>query len=165
MNSSQNKFNQSQSQMHKTNQTNQGEFNASNLGQLTQTGNYFASNSSNPATLKGKLASLEEQIQLVADEMNNHKKDVVSLKNEKDTLQEILKMKNSESKNTLLQELNRVEDEMKRHFSHQISENSRLQQQITSLKAEKTALQTQLIALQRRISDLEMQVGTDDVKF
>ena len=80
MNSSQNKFNQSQSQMHRTNQTNQGEFNASNLGQLTQTGNYFASNSSNPATLKGKLASLEEQIQLVADEMNNHKKDVVSLK-------------------------------------------------------------------------------------
>jgi hypothetical protein len=26
-------------------------------------------------------------------------------------------------------------------------------------------LQNQLIALQRRISDLEMQVGTDDVKF
>ena len=61
--------------------------------------------------------------------------------------------------------LNKVEDEMKRHFSHQTSENSWLQQQITSLKAEKTALQNQLIALQRRISDLEMQVGTDDVKF
>ncbi len=83
----------------------------------------------------------------------------------KKLLHEILKMKNSESKNTLLQELNRVEDEMKRHFSHQISENSRLQQQITSLKAEKTSLQTQLIGLLRRISDLEMQVGTDDVKF
>jgi chromosome segregation ATPase len=74
-------------------------------------------------------------------------------------------MKTHEVKNTLLQELNKVEDEMKRHFSHQTSENSRLQQQITSLKAEKTALQNQLIALQRRISDLEMQVGTDDVKF
>ena len=97
MNSSQSKFNQSQ--MQRTNQTNPGEFNASNLGNLTQTGNNFnATNSANSATLKGKLASLEEQIQLVADEMNNHKKDVVSLKNEKDTLQEILKMKTHEVK-------------------------------------------------------------------
>ena len=157
-------MNSSQSQMKKTGQA--GEFGSTNLGQLTQTGNNFAgSNSSNAATLKGKLASLEEQIQLVADEMNTHKKDVVSLKNEKDTLQEILKLKTHEVKNTLLQELNKVEDEMKRHFSHQTSENSRLQQQITSLKAEKAALQNQLIALQRRISDLEMQVGSDDVKF
>ena len=136
-------MNASQSQMRKTGQAG-GEFGSTNLGQLTQTGNNFAGgNSSNAATLKGKLASLEE----------------------KDTLQEILKLKTHEVKNTLLQELNKVEDEMKRHFSHQTSENSRLQQQITSLKAEKTALQNQLIALQRRISDLEMQVGTDDVKF
>ena len=163
---SQSKFNQSQSQLRKTNQTNPGEFGNSNLGQLTKTGNNFgATNSSNAATLKGKLQSLEEQIQSVADEMNGHKKDVNSLKNEKDTLQEILKLKTHEVKVNLLQELNKVEDEMKRHFSHQSSENSRLQQQIASLKAEKTALQNQLIALQRRISDLEMQVGNDDIKF
>ena len=159
-------MNANQNQILKPGQMTGGEFGSTNLGQLTQTGNNFGqANSSNAATLKGKLASLEEQIQLVADEMNTHKKDVVSLKNEKDTLQEILKLKTHEVKNTLLQELNKVEDEMKRHFSHQTSENSRLQQQITSLKAEKTALQNQLIALQRRISDLEMQVGTDDVKF
>ena len=97
--------------------------------------------------------------------MNGHKKDVTSLKNEKDTLQEILKMKTHEVKVNLLQELNKVEDEMKRHFAHQSSENGRLQQQIASLKAEKTALQNKLIALQRRISELEMQVGTDDVKL
>lgn len=144
----------------------QGEYNNSNYGQLNQSGNNFGmTNSANAATLKGKLQSLEDQIQLVADEMNSHKKDVVSLKNEKDTLQEILKLKTSEVRGTLLQELNKVEDEMKRHFSHQKSENSRLQQQISSLKAEKTALQNQLMALQRRITDLEMQVGTDDVKF
>ena len=166
MNASQSKFNQSQSQMRKTNLSNLGEFGSSNLGKLTQTGaNFGATNSANAATLKGKLQSLEEQIQSVADEMNGHNKDVTSLKNEKDTLQEILKMKTHEVKVNLLQELNKVEDEMKRHFAHQSSENGRLQQQIASLKAEKTALQNQLIALQRRISDLEMQVGTDDVKL
>ena len=93
-----------QSQMRKTGQKSGGEFGSTNLGQLTQTGNNFGqANSSNAATLKGKLATLEEQIQLVADEMNTHKKDVVSLKNEKDTLQEILKLKTHEVKNTLLQ--------------------------------------------------------------
>jgi chromosome segregation ATPase len=97
--------------------------------------------------------------------MNGHKKDVISLKTEKESLQEILKLKTHEVKNTLLQELNKVGEEMGRHFAHQKSENARLQQQINALKAEKTVLQNQLIALQRRISDLEMQVGTDDVKF
>lgn len=97
--------------------------------------------------------------------MNTHKKDVTSLKTEKDTLQEMLQLKAREVKTTLVQELNKVEDEMKRHFSHQKAENSRLQQQITQLKTEKTVLQNQLIALQRRITDLEMQVGNDDVKY
>ena len=47
----------------------------------------------------------------------------------------------------------------KRHFNFQKAENSRIQQQITSLKGEKTALQQQLLGLQRRITELEMQVG------
>ena len=133
--------------------------------QLNQTGNLNLNTANNSSTLKGKLQLLEEQIQLIADEMNNHKKDVIRLKTEKDNLQETLKNKTGSVKTNLLQDLYKVEDEMKRHFSHQTSENGRLQQKITSLKAEKTALQNQLIALQRRISDLEMQVGNDDIKF
>ena len=133
--------------------------------QLNQTGNLNLNTENNSSTLKGKLQLLEEQIQLIADEMNNHKKDVIRLKTEKDNLQETLKNKTGSVKTNLLQDLYKVEDEMKRHFSHQTSENGRLQQKITSLKAEKTALQNQLIALQRRISDLEMQVGNDDIKF
>lgn len=97
--------------------------------------------------------------------MNGHKKDVTSLKLEKETLQDMLKQKTHEVKTTLILELNKVEEEMKRHFSHQKAENSRLQQQISQLKTEKTVLQNQLIALQRRITDLEMQVGNDDVKY
>jgi len=97
--------------------------------------------------------------------MNIHKQDVNNLKNEKDSIQDMLKSKTHDVKTTLLQELNKVEEDMKRHFSHQKAENSRLQQQISQLKTEKTVLQGQLIALQRRISDLEMQVGNDDIKY
>ena len=105
----------------------------------------FGSNTSNAASLKGKLQTLEDAIQLVADEMNAHKKDVSSLKTEKDSLQEMLRLKTQEVKSNLISELNKVDDEMKRHFAHQKAENSRLQQQISQLKTEKTVLQNQLI--------------------
>ena len=66
-----------------------------------QTGQSFGSN--NPASLKGKLMSLEvlqiinnliqESIKGVQDEMNFHKKEVQILKSEKDTLESVLSMK------------------------------------------------------------------------
>ena len=124
----------------------------------------FGTNSANAASLKGKLQTLEDVIQQIASEMNSHKKDVNSLKTEKDTLQDMLKLKTKEVSNSLNQELDKVEEEMKRHFAHQLAENSRLQQQISQLKTEKTVLHNQLISLNRRIADLEMQVGNDDNK-
>ncbi len=96
--------------------------------------------------------------------MNDHKSDLLKLKNEKESLQEKLKGRTFEVRQGLLMELTKVEDDMKRHFAQQKSENQRLVQQIISLKTEKTSLQNQLIALQRRINDLEMQVGSDDIK-
>jgi hypothetical protein len=48
---------------------------------------------------------------------------------------------------------------MERNFSHQKAENSRLQQQISQLKSEKITVQNMLAALQRRISDVELQIG------
>ena len=128
-------------------------------------GKEFGTNTSNAASLKGKLQNLEDSVQNVSEEMNGHKRDVNQLKVEKDSLSELLKMRTHEVKSTLLQELNKVEEEMKRHFSHQKAENGRLSQFISQLKTDKTTLQNQLIALQRRMTDLEMQVGNDDVKF
>ncbi|KRX07249.1 hypothetical protein PPERSA_00406 [Pseudocohnilembus persalinus] len=125
-------------------------------------GNTQSSFGTNPASLKGKLMSLEEVIKTIADEMNFHKKEVQILKSEKDTLESVLSMKTQDVRKTLGSELQRIEDEMKRHFAHQKAENARLQQQITSLKGEKTALQQQLLGLQRRITELEMQVGNEE---
>jgi chromosome segregation ATPase len=123
------------------------------LGSLANTGS---------ASLKGKLLSLEEMVRSITEEMNFHKKEVQVLRSEKDTLESVLNMKINDVRKSLMNEIARVEDEMKRHFAHQKAENSRLQQQITQLKGEKTALQQQLLALQRRISELETQIGAED---
>ena len=70
-------------------------------------------------------------------------------------------MKVGDVRKSLDSEMVRVDEEMKRHFSHQKAENSRLQQQITALKVEKTTLQQQLLGLQRRVSEVELQVGNE----
>ena len=128
-------------------------------------GQTHSSLGTNPASLKGKLMGLEEMIKSVADEMNMHKKEVQALKSEKDTLESVLSMKTQEVKKGLTNELMKIEEEMKRHFAHQKAENSRLQQQLTSLKGEKTALQQQLLGLQRRVGELEMQVGNEEAQM
>jgi hypothetical protein len=52
----------------------------------------------------------------------------------------VLTTKTGDMRKTLTTELKKVEDEMRRHYSHQKSENMRIQQQVTNLKAEKTSL-------------------------
>ena len=51
---------------------------------------------------------------------------------------------------------------MKKSYHGQKSENTKLQQQITTLKTEKTNLQQHLLDLQRRVAELELQIGHDE---
>ena len=84
------------------------------------------------------------------------------LRSEKETLESVLTMKTQDVRKTLTNENFKVEEEMKRHYSHQKAENARIQQQVTSLKGEKTALDMQLLELERRMAELELQVGVAD---
>ena len=76
--------------------------------------------------------------------MNNHKKELAFLRTGKDNLQDELKSRNIQVKSELASELNKVEEQMKTNFSHQKSENTKLQLQITNLKNDKTSLQNLL---------------------
>ena len=121
--------------------------------------------SSSSATLKSKIQSLEITIAEVHKAINDNISDIKELEKEKNEHREELKQKTEDMKKTLIVELNNVEVEMKKHLSVQKDENTRLQKLITQLKGEKTVLMNKLIALQRRITDMENQVGSDDLKF
>ena len=82
----------------------------------------------NTANLNGKLSALEEMILQLADELQYHKKEVQVLRSEKETLESVLTMKTQDVRKTLTNENFKVEEEMKRHYSHQKAENSRIQQ-------------------------------------
>ena len=108
---------------------------------------------------------MQEAIELVNEDFKANINDIKVLEKEKDEHQKVLKQKTEDMKKSLLVELAEVEKEMKKHLVVQKDENIRLQKLITQLKSEKTVLMSKLVALQRRISDMENQVGNDDLKL
>ncbi len=74
----------------------------------------------------------------------------------------MLESKKKETFQDLSTKLFTVEDELKKHLAHQKAENSRLQQQITQLKGDKTTINEQLLKLDTEIKDLQTHVGQDD---
>ena len=71
-------------------------------------------------------------------------------------------MKTQDVRKNLTNSLYKVEEKMKRHFEHQKAENSRLQQHIALIKNEKTTAEQQLLGIQRRVSELELQIGMEE---
>ena len=55
--------------------------------------------------------------------------------------------------------INKMDQEIQKSLSHQKAENSRLQQQITQLKSDNTVINNKLAQVQKRIEDIELQVG------
>jgi len=55
-----------------------------------------------------------------------------------------------------------AEEEMKRSYVAQKSENQKMQGAITVLKTEKTNLHQHLLDLKRRIAELELQIGDEN---
>ncbi|CAE7476360.1 unnamed protein product [Symbiodinium pilosum] len=111
--------------------------------------------------LKGKLASLEDFISMQNEELAAQRQEIESLRNDKTGIEEHYQAQLQELKKTMVGDVQRLQDEVKRHFGQQKAENARLQQQITTLKGEKTSLQQQILGLQRRIQEIEEQVGCD----
>jgi chromosome segregation ATPase len=129
------------------------------LNTMNQTRDSF--NALTPTGLKGKLASLEDFISMQNEELAAQRQEIESLRNDKQNIEQHYQAQLQELKKTMVADVQRMQEEVKRHFAHQKAENSRLQQQITTLKGEKTSLQQQILGLQRRIQEIEEQIGSD----
>ena len=110
-------------------------------------------------SLKNKLLTLEDKILDVAKNMNDQAQKITTTGNNKDEINELLKAKNKEVTDKLSKEIDKVKGEMDDHFTLQKNQNLKLQKDIANLKDQKRQLQDLLMALQRKIDDLELQVG------
>ena len=113
------------------------------------------------ATLKGKINGLEETIRTLTEELNFYKKEIQNLRSEKEGLDDTLTRKAQDIRKSLTTDVFKAEEEMKKNYLNQKSENTKLQGQITTLKTEKTNLQQHLLDLQRRTAELELLMGAD----
>ena len=113
------------------------------------------------ASVKGQLQTLEDLIKMLREEEGEVTKEVQRLRAEKDTLENDLNHLCIEGREYLQSEVIAGDEEMQRHISSQKAENSRLQLQITQLKADKASLTDQIIRLTQRIQDIESALGAD----
>ena len=119
----------------------------------------------NTNSLKGKLSTLEIMFDEIFNEMLTYQDELNRIEKEKKEFEVDLKASTESDKTNLFKDLDRAMNEMEKHFDQQKDENKRLQLRIGKLKTYKAGLQGQLIALQRRITDLEIQVGNDEIKY
>ena len=73
------------------------------------------------------MANLNATVQQLTENLNVHKKEFQILRSEKETLDSVLTMKCQDTRKALTNELHRVTEEIKRHYSLCDAENQRLQ--------------------------------------
>jgi chromosome segregation ATPase len=119
------------------------------------------SGSENTAHLKGKLNNLTDTCRVLSESLGNHKKEVQILRSEKETLENVLTMKCQDTRKALTNELHRVQEDINRHYNVMRAESVRLNQQLGTLKTEKSALEKEIIRMTNRIVELEDTIGKD----
>ena len=110
-------------------------------------------------SLKHKLNLLENAIGRITNEIKFQKREVEILTSEKSTLEQVLDQKAKEVKQSMENEVNRWDSELRSKFKESKSLNNKIQQDITMLKQEKTTLQQNILMLQRKAGELELVVG------
>jgi chromosome segregation ATPase len=114
------------------------------------------------ATLKGKINGLEETVRVLTDEVEFYANEICSLREEKEELERNLAAKTQEIRNTMLNEVEQSNGNLKQNFQQLKAENLKAQGEVSNLKTAKTALNQHLLDLKRRAAELELMIGDDN---
>ena len=128
---------------------------------MTETDSMATTFSTNQGSLKAKLNEIETTIRSLGESLAANRKTSQLLKAERETLKNVLSLKSTDVREDLIDKLKGLENEMKKYFAQQKAENERIQQQIAGLRNDRNTLRTQLTNLQRRIGQLEKEIGSD----
>jgi len=109
--------------------------------------------------LKGKVQDLAYSLQMQNEEIGIEKNSLETIKTENANSSNGLQAQLGDIKRYFQADVQRMEEEFRVQANLQKSENVRLQQQLTTLKGEKTSIHQQIIALQRRIEEIEEEIG------
>jgi len=109
--------------------------------------------------LKGKVQDLAFSLQMQNEEIGVEKNQLETIKSENLSSSNGLQAQLSDIRRYFQADVQRMEEEFRVQANLQRGVNVRLQQQLTTLKGEKTSIHQQIIALQRRIEEIEEEIG------
>mmetsp|Transcript_22478 Transcript_22478/g.41373 ORF Transcript_22478/g.41373 Transcript_22478/m.41373 type:complete len:130 (+) Transcript_22478:123-512(+) len=112
-----------------------------------------------PTGMKGKVHDLAQTLQTQNEELGIEKGHMQSIKNENTNSTGGMQGQLNDIKRYFQADIQRMGEEFRVAQKLQEAENVRLQQQVTQLKGEKTSIHQQIIALQRRIEEIEEEIG------
>merc|ERR1719163_1571518 len=118
------------------------------------------SNGARKATgMKAKVMEMAQTLQTQNEELGIEKGHMNTIKTENQSGTSGMQGQLNDIKRYFQADIQRMNDEFKVQLKLQEAENVRLQQQVTQLKGEKTSIHQQIIALQRRIEEIEDEIG------
>merc|ERR1719148_143732 len=109
--------------------------------------------------MKGKVQDLAMTLQNQNEELGIEKGHMATIKHENTHSNSGMQGQLNDIRRYFQGDIQRMGDEFRVQLKLQEAENVRLQQQVTQLKGEKTSIHQQIIALQRRIEEIEDDVG------
>merc|ERR1719261_1081972 len=112
-----------------------------------------------PTGMKGKVQDLAHSLQSQNEELGIEKGHMQTIKHENMSSSSGMQGQLQDIKRYFQADIQRMSEEFRVQQKLQESENVRLQQQVTTLKGEKTSIHQQIIALQRRIEEIEEEIG------
>ena len=127
----------------------------SNLSKLTNI------NDKTLMSLTSKYEILNENLNNLINALNDHKKDFTEFQGGNESIPEYITEKAKKIEDNVGASINRMDGEVQKSLSHQKSENLRLYQQINQLKKDNTVIKNQLLDIEKRIEDINLQIGSD----
>ena len=111
------------------------------------------------SSLKSKYEILEDNFLNLIRAIEASKKDFNVIENGKDEMFKKIDFKVRDLDDAVEKSIGKMDGEIRKSISQQKEENSRLQQQITQLGTDENIIKNQLIIVQRRIDDIQLQIG------
>ena len=119
-------------------------------------------NTANSVTLKGRMFSIEEDLNKLEIEANNNQTDVDSNKNFYESMFSGLENKLNHTNETLLGQINSVKDLMEKHFREQQLNNEKQLSELRNLEREKELLTKKINEAKVRLIELGEMIRMED---
>merc|ERR1719152_862324 len=120
----------------------------------------MSSNGTRKATgMKAKVMEMAQTLQTQNEELGIEKGHMQTIKTENEGGRTGMQGQLNDIKRYFQADIQRMNEEFRVQGKLQDAENVRLQQQVTQLKGEKTSIHQQIIALQRRVEEIEDEIG------